>query len=288
MTYAIIKVAGKQYRVREGERLLVDRLAQDEGATITPTVLLVGGFRNDAQPLQTDADTWVFHVGERRWEQRHPAGPEVGPSSDHVLVYLPSQERFLLLRGDFALAYDPALDRWEKLGEVRTVTESGAPSDYRILGSTMGALDTARNVIVLFGGERWTNGVQSFVDTTAIHDPATNTTTVTSMPPRSRTRTSTSPIPMPIATPTTSSTAARPRRPDVKPIATMATIGAKMGRGWPRTRTHSSHATPAATAVWRVGQRSGRMPSTPSRAQPVSRARYVRSATAHSPTGRRT
>jgi large subunit ribosomal protein L21 len=43
MTYAIIKVAGKQYRVREGERLLVDRLTQDEGATFAPTVLLVGG-----------------------------------------------------------------------------------------------------------------------------------------------------------------------------------------------------------------------------------------------------
>ncbi len=43
MTYAIIKVAGKQYRVREGERLLVDRLHEDEGATIAPTVLLVGG-----------------------------------------------------------------------------------------------------------------------------------------------------------------------------------------------------------------------------------------------------
>ena len=43
MTYAIIKVAGKQYRVREGERLLVDRLQQDEGATFAPTVLLVGG-----------------------------------------------------------------------------------------------------------------------------------------------------------------------------------------------------------------------------------------------------
>ena len=43
MTYAIIKVAGKQYRVREGERLLVDRLGQDEGATFAPTVLLVGG-----------------------------------------------------------------------------------------------------------------------------------------------------------------------------------------------------------------------------------------------------
>lgn len=43
MTYAIIKVAGKQYRVREGERLLVDRLREDEGATISPAVLLVGG-----------------------------------------------------------------------------------------------------------------------------------------------------------------------------------------------------------------------------------------------------
>ena len=43
MTYAIIEVAGKQYRVREGERLLVDRLRRDEGATFAPTVLLVGG-----------------------------------------------------------------------------------------------------------------------------------------------------------------------------------------------------------------------------------------------------
>ena len=43
MTYAIIEVAGKQYRVREGERLLVDRLAEEDGAAISPTVLLVGG-----------------------------------------------------------------------------------------------------------------------------------------------------------------------------------------------------------------------------------------------------
>ena len=53
MTYAIIKVAGKQYRVREGERLLVDRLAQDDGSTITPTVLLVGG---DGAPVLDPGD----------------------------------------------------------------------------------------------------------------------------------------------------------------------------------------------------------------------------------------
>ena len=56
MTYAIIKVAGKQYRVREGERLLVDRLAADDGSTFTPDVLLVGG---DGSPSLAPADIKV-------------------------------------------------------------------------------------------------------------------------------------------------------------------------------------------------------------------------------------
>jgi len=43
MSYAIISVGGKQYRVREGERLLVDRLPLEDGATFTPSVLLAGG-----------------------------------------------------------------------------------------------------------------------------------------------------------------------------------------------------------------------------------------------------
>lgn len=43
MTYAIVSIGGKQYRVHEGERLLVDRLPQDEGKTFHPQVLLSGG-----------------------------------------------------------------------------------------------------------------------------------------------------------------------------------------------------------------------------------------------------
>jgi large subunit ribosomal protein L21 len=43
MSYAIITLGGKQYRVHEGERLLVDRLKTDEGKTFNPKVLLVGG-----------------------------------------------------------------------------------------------------------------------------------------------------------------------------------------------------------------------------------------------------
>jgi len=43
MTYAIVKLGGKQYRVQEGEQLVVDRLAVDESKTFHPEVLLVGG-----------------------------------------------------------------------------------------------------------------------------------------------------------------------------------------------------------------------------------------------------
>ena len=43
MSYAIISLGGKQYRVREGERLLVDRLPTAEDKTFHPDVLMVGG-----------------------------------------------------------------------------------------------------------------------------------------------------------------------------------------------------------------------------------------------------
>jgi large subunit ribosomal protein L21 len=62
VTYAIIKVAGKQYRVREGERLLVDRLAEEDGATFTPTVLLVGG--NGEPALGPDLKVTAKVLGE--------------------------------------------------------------------------------------------------------------------------------------------------------------------------------------------------------------------------------
>src|SRR5216110_2046738 len=41
--YAIISLGGKQYRVREGDRLLVDRLPTGEGKTFHPDVLFTGG-----------------------------------------------------------------------------------------------------------------------------------------------------------------------------------------------------------------------------------------------------
>jgi large subunit ribosomal protein L21 len=67
MSYAIITVGGKQYRVQEGERLLVDRVATDEGKTFNPRVLLVGGNgTTDLQPSTTVTARVVGHVlGEK-------------------------------------------------------------------------------------------------------------------------------------------------------------------------------------------------------------------------------
>jgi large subunit ribosomal protein L21 len=63
MSYAIITVGGKQYRVREGERLLVDHLKTDEGKTFNPRVLLVGGNgRTELSPTTTVTARVVGHV----------------------------------------------------------------------------------------------------------------------------------------------------------------------------------------------------------------------------------
>jgi large subunit ribosomal protein L21 len=43
MTYAIISLGGKQYRVQEGQRIFVDQLAHADGKTFHPDVLFVGG-----------------------------------------------------------------------------------------------------------------------------------------------------------------------------------------------------------------------------------------------------
>ena len=66
-SYAIISLGGKQYRVQEGERLLVDRLRADEGATLEPRVLLVGG--NGAPDLSPSTTVTARVVGHELGEK---------------------------------------------------------------------------------------------------------------------------------------------------------------------------------------------------------------------------
>ena len=67
MSYAIISLGGKQYRVREGEKLLVDRVKTDEGKTFHPTLLFVGGDgKADLKPKEQVTAKVVGHVlGEK-------------------------------------------------------------------------------------------------------------------------------------------------------------------------------------------------------------------------------
>lgn len=67
MGYAIIKLGGKQYVVREGERLLVDRLAVDEEKTFQPEVIFEGGDgKAELSPKGTVTAKVLAHVkGEK-------------------------------------------------------------------------------------------------------------------------------------------------------------------------------------------------------------------------------
>ena len=46
MTYAIIEMGGKQYRVQEGDSVVVDRVGEDEGAKVSPRALLFADGKN--------------------------------------------------------------------------------------------------------------------------------------------------------------------------------------------------------------------------------------------------
>jgi large subunit ribosomal protein L21 len=65
--YAIISVGGKQYRVSEGEKLLVDRVKTDEGKTFHPDILFAGGDGNaDLKPkIQVTAKVLGHVKGEK-------------------------------------------------------------------------------------------------------------------------------------------------------------------------------------------------------------------------------
>src|SRR4029078_2062226 len=95
MTYAIVKLGGKQYRVQEGEQLLVDRLAVDESKTFHPEVLLVGGDgKAELSPKGVEVtarivghelgDKIVIGKHRRRTGYRRPNGLPAPPWRVHV------------------------------------------------------------------------------------------------------------------------------------------------------------------------------------------------------------
>ena len=67
-TYAIISLGGKQYRVQEGQKLLVDRLPYDANKTFHPAILFAGGdgvAELKPKDLQVTARVVEHQLGEK-------------------------------------------------------------------------------------------------------------------------------------------------------------------------------------------------------------------------------
>src|SRR4051812_14766575 len=78
--YAIVKTGGKQYRVEEGQTLLVERLPDDEGATVALQPLL---FRGDDEIVDGE-DLAKVKVAAK--VVSHQRGPKI-----RVLKYKPKR-----------------------------------------------------------------------------------------------------------------------------------------------------------------------------------------------------
>ena len=82
--YAVVRTGGKQYRVKEGDRLKVEKLQQDVGARVELEVLLVGegaevtlgaplvsGARVEAEVVShgKHRKLWPFRTQEEGWDR---------------------------------------------------------------------------------------------------------------------------------------------------------------------------------------------------------------------------
>ncbi len=79
--YAIVKVGGRQYRVEEGDSLLVDRMREDEGAKVELRPVL---FRDDDDAVM-DANS-LAKVKVEAVVQGHERGEKI-----HVLKFKPKR-----------------------------------------------------------------------------------------------------------------------------------------------------------------------------------------------------
>jgi len=137
-------------------------------------VLMTGGWINDRNPGELLSDLWLFHVKERRWEERHPADmPEA--LSDSVVVYHPGQKVFVILSGAWAYTYDPARDVMEAAGKLRPA--GAARPGVQLANGPIGALDPRTNLLWLFGGARPVEGGEEFSDELASFDLETRVLT---------------------------------------------------------------------------------------------------------------
>ena len=139
--YAIISVGGKQYRVREGEKLLVDRLKHGEGNTFQPTVLLIGGNGGtDLSPSATvtarvvaDVKGDKIRIGKYRPKNGYKKHTGFRASLSQIEIESIGGARKADARKETAAA--PAAPKAEKAAPK---AEAAAPAEERVKGMPSG------------------------------------------------------------------------------------------------------------------------------------------------------
>ncbi|HEX6885008.1 MAG TPA: kelch repeat-containing protein [Planctomycetota bacterium] len=135
-------------------------------------VLMSMGWGNGpGDNIQFD-DTWVFHVDEQRWEERHPEGPRLPGGSERCVVYHPGLKLFLIFIGNQVSAYDPERNLM-RTRRASVVDERGRPTDLQVPLAMTAAYDPSSDGVLLFGGQYWQPEI-SFSDVTLRYEPERN------------------------------------------------------------------------------------------------------------------
>jgi large subunit ribosomal protein L21 len=131
MTYAIIELGGKQYRVEEGDSVLVDRLDSDEGAKVSPRAVL---FRSDSTALLEGPDLEKVKIEAVVTE--HLKGEKV-----RVFKYRP-KKRYRVRAGHRQLMTRLEIRRISGPGRAAKKKEAGGDEEKRPSGRSSAARST--------------------------------------------------------------------------------------------------------------------------------------------------
>jgi large subunit ribosomal protein L21 len=125
MDYAIIRLGGKQYRVREGERLVVDRVKADEGKTFNPDVLLGdSGVTVTAKVISHERGPKIL-IGKYRKRTGYKRHTGFRAATSRIEISLGAQKRAAAKKTETAAPAKPAAEAAPADDHVK-----GMPSGY--------------------------------------------------------------------------------------------------------------------------------------------------------------
>ena len=135
MDYAIIRLGGKQYRVREGEYLVVDRVKFDEGKTFNPDVLLGdSGVTVTAKVLAHERGPKI-RIGKYRRRTGYKRHNGFRAATSRIEISLGGQQRAAAKKAEPAVQAEPAATAEPVVQPAPTAEDhvKGMPSGYEEL-----------------------------------------------------------------------------------------------------------------------------------------------------------